>query len=101
MAYEHRSHRVTGGAGVTLHVEETGNPAGQPVSHDDLLEQLTTPVLLTHGLDDEIVLPTMAEHHARLTPHAKTSYYQGIGHTPFREDPDRFNAELGAFASSL
>jgi non-heme chloroperoxidase len=31
MAYEHRNHRVTGGAGVTLHVEETGNPAGHPV----------------------------------------------------------------------
>ena len=70
------------------------------VSHDDLLEQLTTPVLLTHGLDDEIVLPTMAEHHARLIPHAKTSCYEGIGHTPFREDPDRFNAELHAFASA-
>jgi non-heme chloroperoxidase len=47
------------------------------------------------------VLPTMSEHHARLIPHAKTSYYEGVGHTPFREDPDRFNAELGAFASSL
>jgi pimeloyl-ACP methyl ester carboxylesterase len=36
-----------------------------------------------------------------LIPHAKTSYYEGIGHTPFREHPDRFNAELRAFASSL
>ena len=26
------------------------------LSHDDLLERLTTPVLITHGLDDEIVL---------------------------------------------
>ena len=69
--------------------------------HDDLLERLTIPVLITHGLDDAIVLPTMSEHHARLIPHAKTSYYEGVGHTPFQEDPDRFNAELGAFASSL
>jgi non-heme chloroperoxidase len=69
--------------------------------HDDLLERLTIPVLITHGLDDAIVLPTMSEHHARLIPHAKTSYYEGVGHTPFREDPERFNAELGAFASSL
>lgn len=41
------------------------------------------------------------EHHARLIPHAMTSWYEGIGHTPFREEPDRFNAELRAFASSL
>jgi pimeloyl-ACP methyl ester carboxylesterase len=27
MAYEHRSHRVAGGAGVALHVGETGNPS--------------------------------------------------------------------------
>ncbi|HEY6743343.1 MAG TPA: alpha/beta hydrolase [Lapillicoccus sp.] len=71
------------------------------LDHDDLLEQLTIPVLITHGLDDAIVLPTMSEYHARLIPHAKTSYYEGVGHTPFQEDPDRFNAELGAFASSL
>src|SRR4029453_6401033 len=30
MAYEHRSHRVAGGTGVALHVEETGNPEGRP-----------------------------------------------------------------------
>jgi pimeloyl-ACP methyl ester carboxylesterase len=71
------------------------------LQHDDLLERLTIPVLISHGLDDEIVLPAMGEHHARLIPHAKTSYYENVGHTPFREDPDRFNAELHAFASSL
>jgi pimeloyl-ACP methyl ester carboxylesterase len=43
----------------------------------------------------------MAELHGRLIPHAKTSWYQGIGHSPFLEVPDRFNADLRAFASSL
>jgi non-heme chloroperoxidase len=66
--------------------------------HDDLLERLTIPVLLTHGVEDAVVLPAMSEHHARLIPHAKTSWYEGVGHTPFREAPDRFNAELHAFA---
>jgi pimeloyl-ACP methyl ester carboxylesterase len=71
------------------------------LSHDDLLERLTTPVLIVHGLEDRIVLPAMSQHHERLIPHAKTSYYRGIGHSPFLEDADRFNAELLAFASSL
>jgi pimeloyl-ACP methyl ester carboxylesterase len=71
------------------------------LDHDDLLERLTLPVLISHGLDDAIVLPAMGEHHARLVPHAKTSWYEGVGHTPFREDPDRFNAELRRFAASL
>ena len=71
------------------------------LGHNDLLERLTIPVLITHGLDDAIVLPTMSEHHARLIPHAKTSWYERVGHTPFREAPDRFNAELHAFSSSV
>ena len=70
-------------------------------THDDLLRRLTKPVLITHGLDDRVVLPAMSDHHAALIPHAKTSYYEGIGHSPFREDPERFNAELLAFASAL
>jgi non-heme chloroperoxidase len=71
------------------------------LTHDGLLEGLTTPVLVAHGSDDEIVLPAMAEYHGRLIPHAKTSWYQGIGHSPFLEVPDQFNADLRAFASSL
>jgi pimeloyl-ACP methyl ester carboxylesterase len=71
------------------------------LTHDGLLEGLTTPVLMVHGSDDEIVLPAMTEHNARLIPHAKTSWYQGIGHSPFLEAPDRFTADLRAFASGL
>jgi non-heme chloroperoxidase len=71
------------------------------VVRDDVLEQLTKPLLLTHGLDDRVVLPAMSEHHAQLVPHAKVSYYEGVGHSPFLEDPERFNAELLAFAAAL
>ena len=69
------------------------------VNHDEVLRQLTKPVFITHGLDDNVVLPAMSDHHAELIPHAKASYYQGIGHSPFLEDTERFNAELLAFAT--
>jgi pimeloyl-ACP methyl ester carboxylesterase len=71
------------------------------LTHDGTLAGLTTPVLVAHGSDDEIILPAMAEHHVRLIPHARTAWYQGIGHSPFLEAPDRFNADLRAFASGL
>ena len=71
------------------------------VDYDDLFVGLNLPVLITHGLDDRIVLPAMSQHLAGLIPHARTSYYAGVGHTPFREDPQRFNAELRTFAASL
>lgn len=71
------------------------------LDYDDALTQLRTPVLITHGAEDEIVLRTMAEHHARLIPHAQTSYYPGVGHAPFWEAPERFNGELRAFAATV
>ena len=71
------------------------------LSHDDLLEWLSVPVLLAHGLDDQVVLPSMSEHHARLIPHAKSCWYEHVGHSPFLEVPDRFNADLREFAASL
>jgi non-heme chloroperoxidase len=71
------------------------------VDNDDLLARLDVPVLVTQGLEDAVVLPSMAEHHARVIPHARASYYAGVGHATFWEDPDRFNAELRGFAASL
>jgi pimeloyl-ACP methyl ester carboxylesterase len=71
------------------------------LQYDSLLAGLSTPVLITQGLEDEIALPTMAEHHASLIPHARTTYYPHVGHATFWEDPDRFNAELRAFAASV
>jgi non-heme chloroperoxidase len=71
------------------------------VDHDTLLARLRRPVLITHGLEDEVVLPVMADHNASTIRHAQTSYYPGIGHAPFWEATARFNTELHTFAASL
>ena len=71
------------------------------LNYDDLLSQIRTPVLITHGLEDEIVLHTMGEHNASLIKHAKTSSFAATGHAPFWEAPERFNRELRDFAASL
>jgi pimeloyl-ACP methyl ester carboxylesterase len=71
------------------------------LDYDGLLAELRAPVLVTHGLEDGVVLPSMGEHHASLIRHARTSYYPQVGHATFWEDPDRFTPELSAFAASL
>jgi non-heme chloroperoxidase len=71
------------------------------VDHDDLLARLRLPTLIVHGLEDQIVLPAMSEHHAGLVPHARVDFLPGVGHSPFAEEANRFNAALAAFASSL
>jgi non-heme chloroperoxidase len=71
------------------------------VDHDDLYARLSTPLLITHGLEDRVILPAMSEQLVRLAPQAQESFYAGVGHAPFRESTERFNTELRAFATSL
>jgi non-heme chloroperoxidase len=66
---------------------------------DDVLAGLSVPVLVTHGRSDAIVLPSMAEHVLAVCPTAEASWYEGVGHMPFAEDPARFDSELGEFAA--
>ena len=63
----------------------------------DLLPTLRLPVLVTHGVLDQLVLVGMARSVAATVPGAKLSVYDGIGHAPFFEDAARFNRELAAF----
>jgi pimeloyl-ACP methyl ester carboxylesterase len=64
----------------------------------DMLPQLKVPVLASHGSMDRIFLPAASHHVAAVVPGAKLSIYDGIGHSPFYEDPKRFNRELAEFA---
>jgi pimeloyl-ACP methyl ester carboxylesterase len=65
----------------------------------DVLSTLTVPVLVTHGRADGIVLPSMAERVLDVCPTARASWYDGVGHMPFVEAAERFDAELAAFAA--
>jgi non-heme chloroperoxidase len=65
-----------------------------------LLEKITVPVLVTHGRSDTVVLPAMAEYVLSHCKTAQASWYEGVGHAPFVEEPLRFNTELKRFAAS-
>jgi non-heme chloroperoxidase len=70
------------------------------IDGDDVLASLSVPVLVIHGLEDEIVLPSMADHAVECCPTASASWYEGIGHMPFVEASERFNQELATFVES-
>ena len=71
--------------------------ARREVNSDDVLAEMNVPVLVTQGKDDIVVLPAMAEHILKVCPTAKVSWYDGVGHIPFMEEPERFNRELCEF----
>mgnify|MGYP000916273158 CR=1 FL=1 len=68
-----------------------------PSDYEETAKALRLPVLVTHGAQDEISLPGMAEHAARVIPGARLSLYPGAGHSVFYEESERFNRELADF----
>jgi pimeloyl-ACP methyl ester carboxylesterase len=72
------------------------NLAAREIDGDDVLRTLGVPLLVSHGRADTVVLPAMAEHVLATCPTAEASWYDGVGHTPFLEQPERFNRELAA-----
>ena len=65
------------------------------------LEAMRVPVLITHGRQDAIVLPEVAELAARLIPRSRLSWYDDCGHSPFWEDAPRGNRELAGFVAEV
>jgi pimeloyl-ACP methyl ester carboxylesterase len=72
--------------------------AARDIDCDDVLRTLEVPLLVTHGRADSVVLPAMAEHVLTTCPTAEASWYEGVGHVPHLEEPERFNRELATLA---
>jgi non-heme chloroperoxidase len=70
------------------------NLGARELDYDDVLRDLEVPLVVTQGRVDTVVLPAMAEHIVATCPTAEASWYDGIGHLPHLQEPDRFNREL-------
>ncbi len=58
------------------------------------------PVLLTHGVHDKLVRVAMSERIKALNPRNRLSLFENSGHSPFYEEPARYNRELAAFVTA-
>jgi non-heme chloroperoxidase len=79
---------------MTVPARIRANLGARQIDGDDVLRTLRVPVLVTQGRADTVVLPAMAEHVLATCPVAEPSWYEGVGHTPHLEEPERFNREL-------
>ena len=71
--------------------------ADRVVHSDDLLAELTIPVLIIQGMDDLIVLPATADYIADRCQRARIVHYEGVGHLPMVEAAERLTADLADF----
>jgi pimeloyl-ACP methyl ester carboxylesterase len=83
---------------MTVPARIRANLGAREIDGDDVLRTLRVPLLVSHGRADTVVLPAMAEHVLATCPAAEPAWYDGVGHTPFLEQPERFNRELAALA---
>jgi non-heme chloroperoxidase len=72
---------------------------GRTLQPESMLAALKLPVLVTIGERDALAPLAGARRVAAIIKGADLSVYDGIGHSPFYEAADRFNAELHAFAT--
>lgn len=72
-----------------------------PVDLNAVLANAAVPALISHGRQDQVVLPATAEYTARLMKNARLSWYDDAGHAPFYENAQRFNDELAAFVREI
>ncbi|NBC95122.1 MAG: alpha/beta fold hydrolase [Deinococcus-Thermus bacterium] len=61
---------------------------------------LQRPALVIHGAEDRVVTPETGAALAETMPNAEFERWEGIGHAPFLEAPERFNAALARFAAA-
>ncbi|MEV0676617.1 alpha/beta hydrolase [Actinosynnema sp. NPDC050436] len=71
------------------------------VGSAEVLAAVDRPTLVVHGTADRVVDPAAAEYASATVPGAEARWYDGVGHLPFRERPERFAADLAAFVAEV
>jgi pimeloyl-ACP methyl ester carboxylesterase len=66
----------------------------RPIANMDLIPNIQTPLWIVVGGKDGSTPEGQARELARKVPSARVSVYPDSGHSPFAEEPDRFNHEL-------
>lgn len=70
-------------------------------SYEDLAGKITIPTVLIHGDGDVLVPFSASEGNQKLIPGSLLVRYEGIGHAPFLEAPERFNQDLSDFVMKV
>jgi pimeloyl-ACP methyl ester carboxylesterase len=71
------------------------------LDNDDLLPNIRTPVLITHGVHDAIVKPTVIDQQMTRITHAQIRMIANAGHACFWEEAATYNRCLREFIESL
>ena len=77
------------------------NMSARAADYAAVLSSISVPVLVLHGAQDRVCLPSMAAYTSAAVKHGRSIVYPGVGHLPFWEAPERFDADLADFLRRL
>lgn len=83
--------------GMTARAVNEGFVKTEMTDLEPVIKDFKGPILLTHGARDKLVRLAMSERIEGLHHKARLSVYPNSGHSPFFEEPARYNRELAAF----
>jgi pimeloyl-ACP methyl ester carboxylesterase len=63
--------------------------------------EIAAPALLVWGAEDQLIYASAAQTFDERMPNAKVVIYEGVGHLPMEEAPDRTAADIDAFLDSV
>ena len=86
------------GMNVLVGPDVRGPMLDRVLENDDVLAAIGRPVLLLHGAEDASLLPSASRRVAAILPGAGLEVWEGVGHSAFWEDADRFGATVRRFA---
>ena len=82
------------GAAMMVAVQVRRAMIGRPIEMEPALAALEIPLRAVHGERDAVAHPALGRYGADTAKRGQLSLYQGCGHAPFFESPDRFNRAL-------
>ncbi len=65
------------------------------------LSEIAAPTLILWGAEDKLIYPSAAETFHERIPNSQVSVYDGVGHLPMEEAPDRTADDIRRFLESL
>jgi pimeloyl-ACP methyl ester carboxylesterase len=73
----------------------------RPIANMDLVPKIGVPMLVNVGVKDRSTPEAPGRELAAKVPGSRVSVYPDSGHSPFAEEPERFNRELLEFARAV
>ncbi len=67
----------------------------------DRVSDITAPTLIIWGAEDALIYPSAAQTFHERLPHSRVKIYEGVGHIPMEEAPDRTARDIDSFLNGV